>query len=133
MVDYYSELNIDSGLSVDEINKELSKLENTWKRRELTSPEKATKMLALIIDARDVFKSTAAKSRYDRELAESKNQSKSVDPNQQRKDDIQKWRTDADRYYDSGEFDLARIAVDRALALVIDNSDDDLYALAASI
>lgn len=51
MVDYYAELNIDSSLGVDEINKELSKLENTWKRRELTSPEKATKMLALIIDA----------------------------------------------------------------------------------
>lgn len=33
MIDYYAELNIDSSLGVDEINKELSKLENTWKRR----------------------------------------------------------------------------------------------------
>lgn len=133
MVDYYAELNIDSSLGVDEINKELSKLENTWKRRELTSPEKATKMLALIIDAREAFKSTAAKSRYDRELAESRQQSKPVDPNQQRKDDIQRWRTDADTYYDRGEYDLAKIAVDRALALVTDSSDDDLYSLAASV
>lgn len=133
MVDYYAELNIDSSLGVDEVNKELSKLENTWKRRELTSPEKATKMLALIIDAREVFKSTTTKSRYDRELAESKQQSKPVDPNQQRKDDIQKWKTDADAYYDRGEYDLAKIAVDRALAIVADSSDDDLYALAASV
>lgn len=133
MTDYYAELNIDSSLGVDEINKELSKLENTWKRRELTNPEKATKMLAIIIDAREVFKSTTTKNRYDRELAESKQQSKPVDSNQQRKDEIKKWRTDADTYYDRGEYDLAKIAVDRALALVADSSDDDLYSLAAAV
>lgn len=90
-------------------------------------------MLALIIDAREVFKSTTTKSRYDRELAESKQPSKPADPNQQRKDEIEKWRTDANTYYDRGEFDLARIAVDRALALVTDSSDDDLYSLAAAV
>ena len=44
MVDYYTELKIDKSLGITDISKELIKLESTWRRRELTNPDKAAKV-----------------------------------------------------------------------------------------
>ena len=71
MENFYEELGLDRSKRIDEINTELSKLESTWKRREITNPEKATTMLALIIRARKAFASDAARRSYDNELADS--------------------------------------------------------------
>ena len=68
MVNYYEQLNLHKESSIVAINKELSALESTWKRREITNPEKATKMLVLIMDARKIFQSESTKAQYDIEL-----------------------------------------------------------------
>ena len=44
MINYYEELNLDSSSDLSELNKALSQLESTWKRREITSPEKSTSL-----------------------------------------------------------------------------------------
>jgi len=131
MVDYYAELSIDSNLGVDEINKELSRLENTWKRRELNNPEKATKMLALIIDAREVFKSINDKSRYDRELAESKQPANPADPNQQQKAEkmraFSEWRDKAVSFHNDKQYDLAQAALESAFSYMPINYEDSFF------
>ena len=65
VANYYEVLSLNRSLSTEEINTELSRLETIWKRSEITNPEKAAKMNALIIDARDVFKSDVTRRAYD--------------------------------------------------------------------
>lgn len=97
IVDYYSELSLDRSKKIDEINMTLSRLESTWKRREITNPEKA-------------------------------------DPDKECREALDKWKEQARPYYESGQCDLAKIAVEKALSLSGTNGDDDvLSALAADI
>ena len=64
MINYYEELNLNRNDDVEEIKKTLNQLESTWRNREVRNPEKATKMIALIIDARKVFLSDMDKKEY---------------------------------------------------------------------
>lgn len=73
MVDYYEELGLDRSLGLDDLNRQLSKAESLWKSRRTRVPEKATRMLALIIEAREAFANSASRSEYDRALDISKN------------------------------------------------------------
>ena len=68
LVDYYTELNISKESSLEEINAELTKLKRVWIQREINQPEKARKMLTLIDDACEVFKTEATKAKYNRDL-----------------------------------------------------------------
>ena len=132
MTDFYEELNLDRSKSTDQINEALSKLESTWKRREITNPEKATKMLALIIDARKVFASDAARRSYDNDLQRSKSKPEPVDPDRERAAELAEWKEKATFYLSDQQYDLAKIAVEKALSLAND-ADDSLCALAANI
>lgn len=115
MVDYYEELNLNQQDSVNELNQNLIQLESTWKRREINNPEKATKMLALILEARNAFKSDATKKEYDHNLAESKKAPEQVDYNAERKAQFEQYKDQALRYFANGnQQDLALMAITRA-------------------
>lgn len=134
MVDYYSELGLDKSKKLDEINSELNRLESTWKRREITNPEKATTMLALIIQARKVFSSDSSRSAYDDELSRDNKGPEATDSDKARTEEINKWKSQARSYVDSQQFDLAKVAVEKAISMSNANGDDDsLFALAAEI
>lgn len=134
MVDYYSELGLDKSKKLDEINSELNRLESTWKRREITNPEKATTMLALIIQARKVFSSDSSRSAYDDELSRDNKGPEVTDSDKARTEEINKWKSQARSYVDSQQFDLAKVAVEKAISMSNANGDDDsLFALAAEI
>lgn len=134
MVDYYSELGLDKSKKLDEINSELNRLESTWKRREITNPEKATTMLALIIQARKVFSSDSSRSAYDDELSRDNKGPEVTDPDKARTEEINKWKSQAKSYDDSRQFDLAKVAVEKAISMSNANGDDDsLFALATEI
>ena len=68
MTDFYEELKLDRSQNVSELNRELSRQESVWKRRELTSPEKATRIVAVILEARKAFRDEVTRAGYDREL-----------------------------------------------------------------
>lgn len=126
MVDYYSELSLGRNKKIDEINVALSRLESTWKRREITNPEKATTMLALIIQARKVFASDASRRAYDKELDGSRRKTEKADPDKERREALDKWKEQARSYYESGQYDLAKIAVEKALSLSGTNGHTNL-------
>lgn len=91
VVNYYDELHLDKGLSTEDLNTELSRLETVWKRREITNPEKAAKMSALIIDARKVFKTNETRKEYDISLLPQQNKSSMENV----KPAVEQWKLDA--------------------------------------
>lgn len=134
MTDFYAELSLDRNKKIDELNADLSRLESTWKRREITNPEKATTMLALIIQARKVFASDTSRRAYDKDLDNSHRQPEKADPNRERNEALKKWKEQSESYYESGQYDLAKIAIEKAISLANINGDDDvLFALASDI
>lgn len=133
MTDFYEELNLDRSKSTAEINEVLSKLESTWKRREITNPEKATKMLAMIIDARKVFASEASRRLYDDDLQHSKGQSGAFDSGKDRVAELAEWKDKASFYLVDQQYDLAKTAVEKAISIANGIDDDSLFALAANI
>lgn len=134
MKDFYEELSLDRNKKIDELNADLSRLESIWKRREINNPEKATAMLALIIEARRVFATDASRGNYDRELANSNKEPVTPDPNAERNKQFEKWCSDALSYCDSGQYDLAKTATDRALSYYDTSTDDDaFYSFVANV
>ena len=127
MKDFYEELSLDRNKNIDELNADLSRLESIWKRREINNPEKATAMLALIIEARRVFATDAFRSNYDRELANSNKEPVTPDPNAERNKQFEKWYSDALSYFDSGQYDLAKTATDQALSYYDTFTDNDAF------
>lgn len=133
-VDYYEILNLDRSNSAEDINKELSKLESTWKRREITNPEKATKTLALIMDARKAFQNEQSKNQYDFELDESKRAPVQIDHDVEREAEFQKYRAEAESYYLSGnQKELAYRSMERALRYKSPNLNDDTFSYMCSM
>lgn len=133
MVDYYEQLKLDREASVEAINKELSALESTWKRREITNPEKATKILVLIMDARKAFKDDHSKAEYDYELAESNKESVSVSTDTERRENLNKWINEALRYQQNSQNDLAKEAINNAAKFVGTDDNDYFYYLLSII
>lgn len=116
MTNYYEEITgINAGMSVEQINIELVKQERMWHQREINNPEKATKMLALIIDAKEVFKTESAKAAYDRDLANSYKITDEADGKTANKELYQQWKKKADDFASRGELDLAKTAYEKAL------------------
>lgn len=134
MKDFYEELSLDRNKKTDELNADLSRLERIWKHREIDDPEKATAVLALIIEARRVFATDDFRSNYDRELANSNKEPVTPDPNAERNKQFEKWCSDALSYFDSGQYDLAKTATDRALSYYDISTDDDaFYSFVANV
>ncbi len=134
MTNFYEELNLNQDASVEDLNNELNVLENTWRRREITNPEKATKMLALIIDARKVFANVNTKIKYDNELKAEKNTQDADSQQDNRKIQFNKWFNEAEEYFRIGQNDLAKTAIEKALSYInVDDNNCPIYYLAASI
>ncbi len=132
MTNYYEELKLEKTAGLDEIKKELSHMESIWKRREITNPEKATKMIALLIEARKVFSDNLSRSKYDRELEESLRTPIETNPNTDRYLALNKWKHQAQSYYETNQYDLAKTAIDKALTYA-ESDDDELFGLVADI
>lgn len=132
-VDYYEQLNLNRGDSASDINKELSALESTWKRREINNPEKATKMLVLIMDARKVFQNESTKAQYDRELEESKKEPVLINGDAERREQLNRWLDDALRFHQGGQNELAKEAINNAAQFVGTDDNDYFYYLLSMI
>lgn len=135
MVDYYEELHLDRGLGLEDLQQELNRLEKIWKQREIHSPEKAAKMQALIYEARAVFKTEASRRQYDRELEAGKRKPGEENPAEERARTREQWRVTAWEYFNAGQYDLAKTAIDNALmhADASDVKNDVLFSMAAEI
>lgn len=133
LINYYEELKINRALAVNEINRELSKLEGTWRRRELTNPEKATKMLALILEAREVFQTEATRQKYDQQLDGKKAEKHSKED--QNRLQMEKWKSDAISFFNSKQYDLALITINKAMSFMasLHIEDSSILSLAADI
>lgn len=113
-INYYEELNLSSEDSIVEINRALNQLESTWIRRKITVPEKATKMLALIIDARAVFATEESKYEYDNSLISASQEETDQDVSAQF---VKVW-AGVERFYNDGQWDLAQMAIEKAFSLM---------------
>lgn len=134
MINYYEELNLNRNDDVEEIKKTLNQLESTWRNREVRNPEKATKMIALIIDARKVFLSDMDKKEYDRKLDSGDAPEKTVDPDADKNAQMMKWMSDAATFLDTDQYDLAKTAIEKALQFASEGSGtEDLYLMASQI
>ncbi len=134
MTNYYKELNLDRTLGIGEINNELTRQERTWHQREVTMPEKARKMLTLIDEARNIFKTDASRREYDKDLDNRDIPKEILDPEEERKLALKKWKEEACSYYNNKQYDLARTAIEKSfLYLDAKGNNDDIYALAADI
>lgn len=134
MIDYYEELNLNPEESAADISRALNQLESTWKRREINNPEKATKILAVILDAREAFKSETTKAEYDRNLEESKKPSEPYDYDAERKAQFQYYRAQAEEYYfNNKQPDLALEAVKKAFQYQTPDSMDGAFLFLSSL
>lgn len=134
MVDYYEELGLDRSLGLDDLNRQLSKAESLWKSRRTRVPEKATRMLALIIEAREAFANSASRSEYDRALDISKNNVSGSDDSFSNWEEFSVWRQKAADLNEQQVYDLALLALNRALvSLKGRDADVGFYLLASEI
>ncbi len=126
MINFYEELNLNKDFSIEDIKMELSKLENTWHRREITNPEKASKMISLIYEARTVFETNDSKASYDAKL---------LNGAQEKSNESSKYisiKTEIVKYCDNEQWDMAKIFVDKILgeldaANLTDDERFDIY------
>lgn len=135
MVDYYTELGIDRGIGITDINKELSKLESIWRRRELTNPDKAARVIALILEAREIFRTEESRRQYDRKLKGEDKKDEQRSREEQSRLQLEKNRNDAVKFFESEQYDLALLTVNNALSFMsaLGIEDDSILSLAADI
>ena len=126
----YDELNLSRELAIDEININLSQLERIWHQREINQPEKAHKMLALIDEARIVFKTQQSKADYDKSLDSVQN---THDERADNTAKILQWKDAANEYFTNGQYDLAEAALEKAFAFPESTEDESLFILAGNI
>ncbi len=115
MTNYYEELALDQNTSSSELLKELMMLETVWHQREYARPDLAAAKLALITEARKVFATTEEKAAYDRALFAAPAEETPSDPDAERRVQYQRWYGDARQYYESGQYDLAKTAAEKAM------------------
>ena len=70
ITNYYEELGLNPEMSIEEIGRKLDQLETVWNQRMFNEPEKATKLLAFVSEARNEFSTIEAKCQYDQLLFE---------------------------------------------------------------
>lgn len=133
MTNYYEELALDQSTSSSELLKELMMLETVWHQREYARPDLAAAKLALITEARKVFATTEEKAAYDRALFAAPAEEAPADPDAERRVQYQRWYGDARQYYESGQYDLAKTAAEKAMNYASGEDDAGFYDLAAWI
>lgn len=78
MINYYSELELDSNLTIDELEEEIKALQKKWIRRQTSANQEkrheAENKIQMIADAKDVLLDPASKRTYDDELYAYENQ-----------------------------------------------------------
>ena len=133
MKNYYDELKLNPSASLSDLQSELIRQENLWRKREINSPETATAKLALINEAKKIFSSLASKAAYDRELDNTHRKPVSVDPNTRRYQQWKKWYDQARLYLADSQYDLAKTAIDKALQYTDPDNEDALFYDLASV
>lgn len=142
MTNYYEELQLEQGVSAEEIHKRLIALQRTWIQRQINIPDKASEKLLLINEALEIFKTEASKKNYDKELEEYNTPKQETADNSADKERIQKllqFRKEVTRYFGESKFDLAKVAIDNALKYYNADTDEIYYreysfmAIAATI
>ena len=129
---YYSEWNIPRDMPLASIQRKLSELCNDWTARKLNVPEEAILKLQLLNEALAIFKSEKSRAQYDRELAAANKEPSPGDPNAERAVQLEKWLADAKTYYKDGKADLAKVAIEKALALISPDRDNSLIYISAA-
>lgn len=126
MRDYYESLQgISPEMSADDIFMELSNLERVWRKRRISNPEKASEMLQIIEEAKEVFDSDETKSEYDRQLdlfkhPEQKQLVQEKDPEEERRRLLWEGNNVVLSLYESGQYMLAREAFEKYVAYTDD-------------
>lgn len=133
MTNFYEELKLERTASASEISAELVRLESVWHKREMSRPELAAEKLALIVQAKKIFATDASKAQYDRELNAPPKETAPDDPDTARKAQFQRWYNDAINYYNAGQTDLAKTAIERAAGYGVNEDDSEFYFHASQI
>ena len=130
MLDFYHEIaGLESEMTLNELKQELLKQEKVWTKRQVNTPEKATKMLSIIFDAKKAFETESSRKKYDRELELSKKE-KTIDPDEQRKARLKEWTDKARTFYEDHQFELAGNAYEKArVSESPDGENADFYNL----
>ena len=132
-IDYYEQLGLNRNDPVADVQMELNKLESIWKRREISNPEKAATTLELVREAKKIFQDENGKEEYDRALDESRQTPVEEDAEAERRERLNHWLGEAQRYYEEGQIDLAREAINSASRFVNMDDNDSYYFLLARI
>lgn len=130
MTNYYEELQLEQGVSAEEIYKRLIALQRTWIQRQINTPDKASAKLLIINEALEIFKTEASKKNYDKELEEYNTPKKENADNLADKERIQKliqFRKEVTRFFGESKFDLAKVAIDNALKYYNADTDEIYY------
>ena len=130
MTNYYEELQLEQGVSAEEIHKHLIALQRTWIQRQINTPDKASAKLLLISEALEIFKTEESRQKYDKELADSRTPKQETVDNSAEKERIQKllkFRREATEFYSELKFDLAKAAIDNAIKYYNANTDEIYY------
>lgn len=130
MTNYYEELQLEQGVSAEEIHKRLIALQRTWIQRQINTPDKASAKLLLINEALEIFKTEETKKNYDKELEEYNTPKQETADNSTDKERIQKlikFRTEATHFWGEAKFDLAKTAIDNALRYYNPSTDEMYY------
>lgn len=127
MTDFYTELKLSPDSSLQEIQSELLRQEQLWRRREINSPETATAKLVLINEAKKVFTSESSRAKYNRDLENSKKKPVTSDLKTERYQQYKKWYDQALVYAKSKQWDLAKTAIEKALSFIDTDSDDSWF------
>ena len=130
ITNYYEELNLSAEMSIEEIDGKLTQLETVWNQRLFNEPEKATKMLALVSEARDKFSTQEAKRQYDLLLFDN---SKETALQEEQDEGYKKWSIQAEEYYNNKQYDLAKAAIQKALSFVGATEDVEVLSISAKI
>ena len=115
MTNYYSELKLDPSAPLLELQDELLRQEQLWRRREVNSPDRAAEKLVLINEAKKVFASPSSKAAYDRELENSQRKQIEVNPKEERYLQYKRWYDQAIKYMKSRQYDLAKSSIEKAI------------------
>jgi hypothetical protein len=130
--DYYQELELQEGASLEELQKQLVQLRKDWVNRQAVYPEKANLMIVLLDGADKAFADEKSRAEYDRDLAESKKSPESKDPEAERRENFERWYETATQYYDNDQHDLANTALSKALQYKNPDLEDAKFFLFAA-
>lgn len=100
-----------------------------WRHREVNQPEKSAKMFSLIFEVRKIFANEDSRRKYDEALEKEGRPDGAADPSTAKKEEFQKYFNRIQEYYSDKQFDMAKLALEKALALEEYDPDENHVAL----